>query len=390
MTQRLPIPSEDLNDWGVILNDYLSVSLNADGTLNSAAVAIAIGSSGSFVLPVGTTISASTTLNVNTYTPVNAGSSPLTQTLPTGAASGNLIAVEKTDSSTNVVTVSGSIRDVPSSSLTLSLAHETIIFEADPSGSWWPIASHKTLGSLDARYLASPIWTGTPTAPTAAPGTSTTQVATTAFVAVSFALLASPAFTGNPTAPTQTALNNSTRVATTAYTDTAIGVETTRATTAEALLAPKAGPALTGTPTAPTAGALTNNTQLATTAYTDSAITAATTATLTLTNKRVTKRVLALSANSATPAINTDNYDVLHITAQTATITGFTITGTPVDGDTLRISITGTAAVPFTLTGTYFEASTVALPTTTVTTARLDMEFYWNTATSKWRIVKAA
>ncbi len=58
--------------------------------------------------------------------------------------------------------------------------------------------------------------------------------------------LASPALTGNPTAPTQTALNNSTRLATTAYTDAAVGVETTRATTAEGLLAPKANPALTG------------------------------------------------------------------------------------------------------------------------------------------------
>lgn len=153
--------------------------------------------------------------------------------------------------------------------------------------------------------------------------------------------------------------------------------------------APLASPTFTGVPAAPTATALTNTVQLATTAYADAAITASTSATLTLTNKRVTKRVLALSANSATPAVNTDSYDVVHITAQTATITGFTMTGTPVDGDTLRISITGTAAVPFTL-GTSFEASTVALPTTTVTTARLDMGFLWNTETSKWRCVASA
>lgn len=51
--------------------------------------------------------------------------------------------------------------------------------------------------------------------------------------------------------------------------NTAIGVETTRATVAEALLAPLASPSLTGTPTAPTASALDNSTKLATTAYTD-------------------------------------------------------------------------------------------------------------------------
>lgn len=112
-------------------------------------------------------------------------------------------------------------------------------------------------------------------------------------------------------------------------------------------------------------------------------------ATNTLTNKRITKRVTALSANSATPAINTDLYDVCHITAQTATITWFTMTGTPVDGDTLRISITGTASVPFTL-GSSFEASGwVPLSTTTSWTVRFDMWFFWNTETSKWRQVAA-
>jgi len=116
-----------------------------------------------------------------------------------------------------------------------------------------------------------------------------------------------------------------------------------------------------------------------------------TTATQTLTNKRITKRTLALSANSATPAIDTDNYDVVHITAQTAAITSLTsgLTGTPVDGDTLRISITGTAAVAITW-GTSFESSTVTLPTTTVTTARLDIGFFWNTETSKWRCMAVA
>lgn len=111
--------------------------------------------------------------------------------------------------------------------------------------------------------------------------------------------------------------------------------------------------------------------------------------TTTFTNKRITKRVSALSANSATPAVNTDNFDVLHITAQTATITGITVTGTPADGDTLRISITGTASVPFTM-GTSFEASTVAVPTTTSSTARLDIGCIWNTETSKWRVVAVA
>lgn len=115
------------------------------------------------------------------------------------------------------------------------------------------------------------------------------------------------------------------------------------------------------------------------------------TSTVTLTNKRVTNRITALSANSATPAINTDNCDVVNITSQTAAITSFTtnLTGTPVDGDTLRISVTGTASVALTF-GTSFEASTTALPTTTSGTTRLDIGFFWNSATSKWRCVATA
>jgi len=68
--------------------------------------------------------------------------------------------------------------------------------------------------------LASPTFTGVPAAPTAAPGTNTTQLATTAFVAAVKALLAplaSPAFTGVPTSTTPSSGDNSTKIATTAY-----------------------------------------------------------------------------------------------------------------------------------------------------------------------------
>lgn len=110
----------------------------------------------------------------------------------------------------------------------------------------------------------------------------------------------------------------------------------------------------------------------------------------TLTNKRVTKRV-GTTTSSATPTINTDNVDYYSLTAQTVDITSFTtnLSGTPTDNQTLWISITGTAARAITW-GTSFEASTVALPTTTVSTNRLDVGFVWNAATSKWRCVASA
>lgn len=155
--------------------------------------------------------------------------------------------------------------------------------------------------------------------------------------------------------------------------------------------APLASPALTGAPTAPTAAALTDSTQIATTAYTDSAITAERTATATYSNKRLTRRVVAVT-QSATPTIDTDNADVVEITGLAEAITSMTtnLSGTPNDGDALIVRITDNGTARTITWGASFEASTVALPTTTVTSTLLTVGFFWNAATSKWRCVAVA
>lgn len=97
---------------------------------------------------------------------------------------------------------------------------------------------------------------------------------------------------------------------------------------------------------------------------------------------------VSTTTSSATPTINTDNYDMYGLTAQAANITSFTtnLSGTPTNGQKLWIYIVGTAARTITW-GATFEAGPVALPTTTVTTQRLDVGFVWNSVTSKWRCV---
>lgn len=165
-------------------------------------------------------------------------------------------------------------------------------------------ASGNTIASTYAPK-ASPALTGTPTAPTAAAGTNTTQIATTAFVAA--------AVTASGGEPNQNAFSKikvgSTNVIADDPTDTlelvgsnvtltpdgtddkiTIGITASNVTTAlgntavaratadhmgnniNSIYAPKASPALTGTPTAPTATAGTNTTQIATTAFVTSAI----------------------------------------------------------------------------------------------------------------------
>jgi hypothetical protein len=108
----------------------------------------------------------------------------------------------------------------------------------------------------------------------------------------------------------------------------------------------------------------------------------------TLTNKRITPRVTT-TTSSATPSINTDTTDQYGLTALAVNITSVTVTGTPTNGQKLWIYIVGTAARTIAW-GASFESSTVTLPTTTVTTNRLDVGFVWNAATSKWRCVAVA
>lgn len=115
------------------------------------------------------------------------------------------------------------------------------------------------------------------------------------------------------------------------------------------------------------------------------------TGTQTLTNKRVTKRVVT-TTQSATPIINTDNTDVAYITGLAQAVTSFTtnLSGTPLNGDTLIIDVTDNGTGRALTFGTSFEASTIALPTTTVSFTKLTIGFRWNIATSKWTCVAVA
>lgn len=109
--------------------------------------------------------------------------------------------------------------------------------------------------------LASPAFTGTPTATTATAGTNTTQIATTAFVATAIAnLVASSPAALDTLNELATALGNDPNFATTI-------------TNALALKAPLASPTFTGSVNLPTQTAGNNTTLGATTAFVATAIT---------------------------------------------------------------------------------------------------------------------
>lgn len=101
---------------------------------------------------VASTVTASGAGVVWKHNPVDATGAARAISLPTGQAEGTMISVEKVDASTNAVTVTGSVRGVGASTLTLSWQYDSIALRADAAGSWWPLG--QGIGS-GARNIAN-------------------------------------------------------------------------------------------------------------------------------------------------------------------------------------------------------------------------------------------
>lgn len=107
--------------------------------------------------------------------------------------------------------------------------------------------------------------------------------------------------------------------------------------------------------------------------------------TTTLTNKRITPRVTSITS-SATPTINTDNCDVVTITALAAAITSMTtnLSGTPTNFQKLIIRIKDDGTARAITWGTSFQSGTATLPTTTVLGKTLMVGLIYDSVDSKW------
>lgn len=171
------------------------------------------------------------------------------------------------------------------------------------------------------------------------------------------------------------------------FATSAVGTETTRAETAEALLAPKASPALTGTPAAPTATALTNSTQIATTAYADAAVAVAEGLALpkaggTLTGALV-PAVVALTDGSSI-AVNAAAGNAFAVTlGGNRTLAN---PSNPADGQVIRVRVTQDGSGSRTLAyGTAYDFGTAGSPTLSTAAAKVDiLGFEYVAALAKW------
>lgn len=221
------------------------------------------------------------------------------------------------------------ISDVPVSSTTTPLMDGAANIGTDTK---WAKGDHRHPTDTTRAPLDSPALTGTPTAPTAATGSNTTQIATTEFV--QSAIVAAG---GGPSPsianPLMDGVASPGSAAPYSREDHVHPSDTSKA--------PLASPALTGVPTAPTASSGTNTTQIATTEFVQSAV-GSITVPVTSVNSKTGNVVLtstdvgALSDNTYIPSKTSDlNNDSGYITINDVPQEVFVITvsGSPLTAD---------------------------------------------------------
>ena len=107
----------------------------------------------------------------------------------------------------------------------------------------------------------------------------------------------------------------------------------------------------------------------------------------TLTNKRVTQRIGTVTSSS-TPTPTSDSADQYNITALAANATFAAPSGTPTDGQTLLIRIKDNGTARTLAWNAIYRASTdLALPTTTVISKTMYVQFVYNAADTKWDLL---
>ncbi len=202
---------------------------------------------------------------------------------------------------------------------------------------------------------ANPALTGTPTAPTAAGGTNTAQIATTAFVKAAIDALADAA---------PGALDTLNELA------AALGDDPNFAATMTAALAAKADAA---------------------SVTASLAAKASLTGAETLENKRITKRVVPAGSTSGGMTPNANTTDTFKATGLTGNVTINAPSGTKTDEQQLIIHLddNGTSRTISWNTGAngFRVAKNVTLPTATTAGKWIRVCCIWNSADSRWDVV---
>lgn len=208
-------------------------------------------------------------------------------------------------------------------------------------------------GTGFAVFSMSPALSGTPTSTTPSPGDNGTRIATTAFVATSFATIASLSSYALVSSLSSYALISS--------------------LSSYALLA---SPTFTGTPNVPTASLGTNTTQAASCAFVQAAVNTIAPATSTITY-----------ATSVTP--NLSNGNIFEISSITGALAIGAPTGTPVNGQRIMFRLTfgaGASLPTWNAAYSFSEFDGAAADVVYTNGAINRIMFMYSTLTSKWEL----
>lgn len=163
MSPDLPTPGGDDNTWGPILNSFLNVSLNSDGTINLAALLAALGPSGVTPGTYGSS-SASPVITVNSEGFVTAASTVTLSAMqagtydPAGIAQ-QVVGTTASQTLTNKTLTTPSIAQIVNGgTLILPTSSDTLVARATTD-----TLSNKTLSSP---HIASIVNSGTLSLPT--------------------------------------------------------------------------------------------------------------------------------------------------------------------------------------------------------------------------------
>lgn len=107
----------------------------------------------------------------------------------------------------------------------------------------------------------------------------------------------------------------------------------------------------------------------------------------TLTNKRITYRTGGAASYTTSVTIPSDSVDMFVITAQAEALLFNAPSGTPTQGQMLLIRIKDNGTARALTWNAIFRSGDVTLPSTTVISKTLYMEFLYNTTDSRWDIV---
>lgn len=371
---RLPTPGSDDGEWGAILNDFLSVDHNPDGTLKTTGSMAAKADDSSVVHISGAeTIAGTKTFSASPITPTPS----LNEHTANKGYVDSTVAAGTTDATTTtkgVVQLAGDLSGTASSPTVPGLSNKqplnadlTAISALAPAdndilqrkaGAW----TNRTPAQVKTDLSLTKTDVGLANVDNTSDITKNSAIATLTNKTL--------------TTPTITDFTNATHT----HTSAAMGGQLTDAALSSAVTVPKGG---TGATTL-TGVVVGNGISAFTTVAAPVGTIVGTSDTQTLTNKRLTKRVTTITS-SATPTPNCDTDDNFVITALAAAATFGAPTGTPTDQQQLivRMKDNGTART-LAFNAVYRFSTDLPAPTTTVINKTLYMGFIYNATDNKW------